>query len=151
MGELLAIWIKPARRAPMERATEAEARAGQGLAGNADQGGRRQVTLLDAERWRDAELDLGAEVEPSARRANLMTRGVDYKESAGKVVRIGEVRIRLLGETRPCSRMDEARPGLRAALQPDWRAGAYGEILDDGTLRIGDPVAWAPTPPSAEG
>lgn len=144
MGELLRIWIKPARRAPMVPATGARAAAGQGLAGNADQGGRRQVTLVDAGRWREAERELGAEVDPAARRANLFTHGLDYKESAGRVVRIGGVRIRLLGETRPCARMDEAHPGLRAALQPDWRAGAYGEVLDDGPLRVGDPVAWEP-------
>lgn len=150
MGELLRIWIKPARRAPMAAAAVARAEAGRGLAGNADQGGPRQVTLLDAERWRDAESELGEVVDPAARRANLLTRGVDFRESAGKVVRIGAVRIRLLGETRPCGRMDEARRGLRAALQPDWRAGAYGEVLDDGTLRVGDPVDWSDPPPAAE-
>jgi len=150
MGELLRIWIKPARRAAMASAIAAHAETGRGLAGNADQGGRRQVTLLDADRWRDAESELGEAVDPTARRANLLTRGVDYRECTGRVLRVGAVHIRLLGETRPCGRMDEARPGLRAALQPDWRAGAYGEVLDDGTLRVGDPVEWSDPPPPAE-
>ena len=29
--------------------------------------------------------------------------------------------------------LDEAHPGLRAAMEPDWGGGAYGEVLDDGT------------------
>jgi MOSC domain-containing protein YiiM len=100
------------------------------------------VTLLDVARWRDAERELGDEVDPRARRANLMTEGIDYRESRGRVLRIGGVRVRLLGETRPCGRMDEARAGLRRALEPDWRAGAYGELLDDGELAVGDDAAW---------
>lgn len=144
MGELRAIWIKRARRGPMDPVERARAVAGAGLAGNADQGGLRQVTLLDASRWRDAEAELGAEVDPRARRANLFTEGIDYRESRGRVLRVGEVRVRIGGETRPCGRMDEAFPGLRAALQPDWRAGAFGEVLDDGELAVGAPAAWEP-------
>ena len=121
----------------------AAAQAGRGLAGNADQGGIRQVTLLDAGRWRDAEAELGAAVDPRGRRANLFTEGIDYREQRGRVLRVGAVRVRVRGETRPCERMDEAHPGLRTALQPDWRAGAYGELLDDGEIAVGDAVEWA--------
>jgi MOSC domain-containing protein YiiM len=148
MARLVAIWLKRARRGPMDAVERAEAVAGRGLAGNADQGGHRQVTLLDVGRWSDAERELGAEVDPRARRANLMTEGIDYRESRGRVLRIGGVRVRLLGETRPCGRMDEARPGLRRALEPEWRAGAYGELLDDGELALGDLAAWADEAPA---
>ena len=146
MGELTAIFLKRARRGPMDPAPAARCEAGAGLAGNADRGGKRQVTLISAERWREAESELGAEVDPRARRANLLTTGIDYLESRGRVLRIGAVRIALRGETRPCHRMDEAFPGLRKALEPDWRAGAYGELLDDGEIRVGDPVVWLEEP-----
>jgi MOSC domain-containing protein YiiM len=144
VARLAAIWIKREKRAPMDPAARATARADRGLVGNADQGGRRQVTVVDAGRWRDAERALGAEVDPRARRANLLTEGIDLRESRGRVLRVGGVRIRVNGETRPCERMDEARAGLRAALQPEWRAGVYGELLDDGEIAVGDEVAWAP-------
>jgi MOSC domain-containing protein YiiM len=68
--------------------------------------------------------------------------GIDLFESRGKVLRIGAVRVRVLGETRPCERMDEALPGLRAALSEPWGGGAFGEVLDDGTLTVGDPARW---------
>jgi MOSC domain-containing protein YiiM len=38
--------------------------------------------------------------------------------------------------------MDEALPGLREALRPNWRAGVYGEVLNDGEIAVGDPVQW---------
>jgi len=71
-----------------------------------------------------------------------LTEGIDYLESRGRVLSLGGVRVRIGGNTRPCERMDEAHAGLRAALGPDWRAGAYGELLDDGILAAGDAVEW---------
>ena len=38
--------------------------------------------------------------------------------------------------------MDESHPGLREALDPDWRAGAYGQVVTGGEIRLGDPVRW---------
>jgi MOSC domain-containing protein YiiM len=62
------------------------------------------------------------------------------------VLRLGGVRVRIKGETRPCERMDEALAGLRAAMDPDWRGGAFGQVLDDGVLTVGDPVRWDEDP-----
>jgi hypothetical protein len=38
--------------------------------------------------------------------------------------------------------MEEALPGLQEALAVDWGGGAFGEVLDDGEVRIGDEVRW---------
>lgn len=146
MGRLEAIWLKRARRGPMDPRERAEAVAGKGLVGNADYRTRRQVTIVAAERWRDAELELGQEVDPSARRGNLLVSGVDLFDQRERILRIGAVRVRLRGETRPCERMDEAAAGLRRALAPEWRAGAWGELLDSGEIAVGDPVEWVDAP-----
>ncbi len=138
MGEVAAIWIKRARGGPMDPAAEVELVAGRGIVGNADQGRRRQVTVISEEVWRETTGELGVDVAPRARRANVMVRGIDLGESLGKILRLGSCAIRILGETRPCHQMDAAQPGLRRALEAPWRGGAFGEVLEGGTLRVGD-------------
>jgi MOSC domain-containing protein YiiM len=143
-GRLDAIWLKRAHRGPMDRVRVAAARRGMGLVGSADQGGRRQVTLIARETWERATRPLGQPVDPAARRANLLVSGVKLAESRGRVLEVGPVRIRIGGETTPCERMDEACPGLQRALRPDWGGGVYGEVVNDGELAEGQAVRWAP-------
>lgn len=141
-GEVAAIWLKRFKGGPMDRVAAAEAVQGRGLAGNANQGGKRQVTLIDEARWREAEAELGVSVDPSARRANVMLRGIDLENTRGRTLRIGACYVRIYNETRPCYQMDQAHQGLQAALGPRWRAGAYGEIVRSGRIAVGDRVEW---------
>jgi MOSC domain-containing protein YiiM len=123
--------------------------AGHGIAGNADRGGKRQVTVISQERWGELMAQLGAQVSPSARRANLMVSGVDLRESRGRLLRVGPCEILVRGETRPCERMDEALPGLREAMKAGWGGGAFGEVTRGGEIAVGDEVAWVLTPTTA--
>jgi MOSC domain-containing protein YiiM len=142
MGQLSGIWIKRVHRGPMDTARSAELVAGRGLRGDATQGGRRQVTIMSLERWQGLTAHLPGPPPPAIRRANLLVEGVDLEDSRGRVLRIGEARVRIFGETRACHQMDEACPGLQAALSPPWGGGAFGEVLDGGTIAIGLPVEW---------
>jgi MOSC domain-containing protein YiiM len=139
MGRLERIWVKRALRGPMDAFETVEVDA-KGLVGNADRGGRRAITVLSAERWRQAEADLGVELDPSTRRANLLVSGVDLVESRGKELTVGGVRLKIGRECKPCRIMDEAHPGLQDALKADWGGGAYATVLDPGTIAVGDEV-----------
>jgi MOSC domain-containing protein YiiM len=142
MGEIAAIWLKRFKGGPMDSVAEALAVHDRGLAGNADQGGRRQVTLIDEALWAEAQEEVGVDVPPSARRANVMLRGLNLAESRGKLLRLGGCVIRILNMTRPCEQMEEAQAGLKAALGIRWRCGVYGEIVEGGVLRTGDAASW---------
>jgi MOSC domain-containing protein YiiM len=141
-GVLEAIWIKRVRRGPMDPAQRATLVAGRGIVGNANQRGRRQITIIEREVWRALVEPLGSDLDPAARRANLMVSGLPLGDSRGRVLRVGSCRLRILGETKPCERMEEALPGLRDAMWPEWRGGAFAEVLNDGEIAVGDPVEF---------
>jgi MOSC domain-containing protein YiiM len=142
LGKLERIWIKRAKLGPMDPTEQATLVAGRGISGNANQGGHRQVTILSAERWTALMAQLGTDLDPGARRANLYVSGVDLEETRDRILHIGACRLRILGETRPCERMDQALPGLQEALRPRWGGGAYAEVLENGKISIGDALFW---------
>jgi MOSC domain-containing protein YiiM len=142
MAKLEAIWIKRVRRGRMDPAPSAVLVAGKGIVGNANQGGRRQITIIEQEVWSERTASVGAQLDPSARRANLMIRGLSLLQARGKTLRIGECVVEIAGETKPCERMEEAATGLRAAMYPDWGGGAFAMVVKGGTIHVGDDVEF---------
>jgi MOSC domain-containing protein YiiM len=141
-GRLTGIFIKRAHGGRMDPHDIAALEAGRGLSGNADLGGRRQVTLLSSERWGELMQQVDRELGPEARRANLVLSGIDLENTRGRVLRIGACRLRIGGETRPCELMEEAAAGLQAAMRDRWGGGAFAEVIDGGPIAVGDAVTW---------
>lgn len=136
-GRVEALWLKRAHRGPMDLVERATLVAGEGIAGDASFGrSRRQVTVIEKEAFDRIRAEL-PHADPIMRRANVMVSGIALEGARGRVLALGDVRILLHGETRPCERMDEACPGLRSALGRSWGGGAYGAVLDDGVVRVG--------------
>jgi MOSC domain-containing protein YiiM len=146
MGRLERIWVKRAHRGNMDPASAGILDAEKGLRDSANYGGRRQVTIISAERWAEIEDDLEVEIDPSARRANLLVTGIDLENSRDRVLRVGPCLLRIGGETRPCERMDEAHEGLQEAMKPRWGGGAWAIVVEGGPIAVGDEVAWVATP-----
>lgn len=139
-SKVVSIYLYPERGAEPVEVSDAVAIAGKGLDGDQPRAFKRQVTLLSLEAWQQATAELGADLPPCTRRANIVLSGIDLSTTIGKHLRIGEMRVEVHGETTPCSLMDAAKQGLRAALAPDVRAGVYGAVLEGGRVGVGDSV-----------
>ncbi len=144
---LLAIAIRHRSRGTMQELPRAEVTAGGGVADDfRGRPGRRQVTVLSLEDWQAACAQAGRPELPwTTRRANLLLSGIDLAAAGeaaaeGCRLRIGTVELEVTGETAPCDRMEEAWPGLRAALAVAGRGGVTCRVLRGGELAAGDPV-----------
>ena len=80
----------------MDAVERAILKAQQGLVGNTDQGGRRQVTLLEHEVWQALMAQVGATLPPSIRRANVLLSGIRLVNSRKRILGIGACRVRIL-------------------------------------------------------
>ena len=142
-GHLVGIAYRERRRAPMQEAAGGLITAEAGLDGDC-KGHKfplRQITVLAREAWEAALAELGGrELAWTARRANLLVAGVALPRAKGGVLRIGAVRLEVTGQTYPCGRMEEVRPGLLKALAKDWRGGVTCRVLEGGRIALGDSV-----------
>lgn len=152
-GTLEAIHLADREGGPMRAVAAVQATAGVGLAGDryasdpaerdpAD-GEVREVTLVEAEQIEWLASETGIELEPGATRRNLTTRGIRLNDLVGRTFRVGGVRIQGVELCEPCAHMQEmvGRPVLRPLAH---RAGLRARLLDDGELRIGDPIVIDP-------
>ena len=140
-AQLKAIFIKRAHGGVMDSTLEAVVDE-RGIVGNADRGGFRPITLLSIERWTELMGEVAADLEPDRRRANLVLTGIDLENSRGRTLAIGDCRLLIGGETRPCELMEEAARGLQDAMRVRWGGGAYATVLTPGRLSVGDSVSW---------
>ena len=144
-GKVEALWIKRAHRGAMDPVFRVDAVENGGIEGDANFGrGRRQVTVIEKEVF-DRITEQLPGVDPVMRRANVMVSGIRLRDARDEILFLGDAQLRLLGETRPCERMDEQLEGLTAALEPDWGGGAYGIVLTGGRIEVGDVARLAET------
>jgi MOSC domain-containing protein YiiM len=142
MGRVAGIARHAERRGPIEVLDRVTVTPEAGVEGDRNGGkNKRQVSLMEAADWAAATAEAGADLPWWARRANLLVEDFDLPHGGNVRVRIGaDVVIELKTEIDPCERMDELAPGLRRALEPDWRGGAGGKVIAGGTIAVGDVI-----------
>ncbi|MDQ3879970.1 MAG: MOSC domain-containing protein [Chloroflexota bacterium] len=152
-GRVEAIHIAPERALPMVLVSSVAALAGRGLDGDryARKAGTysrgrlqagRELTLIAAEALDAMAAESGVSLSPAESRRNVLTRGITLEELVGKRFRIGPVLC--FGEARcpPCGHLERlTRPGIVEALGD--RGGLRADILESGTIRVGDEVRLA--------
>lgn len=138
-GRVEWIGLRPARRAPMVAATEAEL-AEDGLVGDHARAGMRAVTLFQAEHLPVVAALARAPAPPEALRRNLVVSGLSLAALKGAVLRIGAARVEVTGPRHPCSRMEEALgPGGYNAVR--GHGGWCAAVRRPGRIALGDEVA----------
>jgi MOSC domain-containing protein YiiM len=127
--------------APVERV---RAFAGRGLEGNryfweGDAPPGRAITLVAAEAMEALEQEHGLALQPAATRRNVLTRGIDLNALVGKRFRVGDVECEGVELCEPCQHLESmTQPGVIKGLV--HRAGLNADILNDGTISLGDAV-----------
>ena len=111
MARVEELWIKRVRKGPMDTAESATFVTDAGIVGCANQGGTRQVTVIEQEVFERIRKTL-PDAEPIMRRANVMVSGIRLQNTREQILTLGGVRLLIKGETRPCERMDAQCQGL---------------------------------------
>jgi MOSC domain-containing protein YiiM len=144
-GEITWIGLRPGHDDPMTQPERVRVIAGRGLEGDrasrASRGGKRQVTLIQAEHLPVIASLVGrTALEPALLRRNLVVRGVNLVSLKGLRFRIGaEVVLLGTGPCEPCSKMDRALgDGGFHAMR--GHGGITTRVLHGGVIHVGDAV-----------
>lgn len=143
-GTVSEIRVAPSAGDPTRSCEQVEAIPGKGLDGDRHAVGKgtfpsfqpgSDLTLIEAEVCDSFDPPLG----PDEHRRNLVTEGIDLNQLVGVEFTVGEVRCRGARLCEPCRVVDgyASRPILRALVH---RGGLRVEILNSGTIRVGDPI-----------
>lgn len=157
-GSVVSIHVAKEAGAPMETVTEARAVPGRGLEGDRYFSGRghysprpsyggREVTLIESETLEallrgvtNAEGHLlGLKLAAAETRRNIATAGVPLNHLVGREFWVGSVLMRGTRLCEPCKYLEGlTQPGVMGALI--HRGGLRAQILQEGTIRVGDPI-----------
>ena len=134
---IVALHVTSKSRAPRAPQSEVRAIANCGIEGDrhARAGSHRQVLVVEAETLEAQGLS------PGDVREQVTVRGIalDQLEVGARLV-IGSAEFEVAGPCDPCARMDEIRPGLRAALQ--GRRGRFLRVVRDGMIAVGQTLEF---------
>ena len=157
-GRIEAIILRPGRDRPAVSVPSALALADRGLEGDRGAakppsrpgGGKRQVTLIQAEHLPLLRAWSGVEVDPAELRRNLVVSGINLLAQLSLFadqplqVRLGpDVLIVITGPCDPCSKMEALLgPGGYNAMR--GHGGTTACVIHGGTISVGDAVVVEP-------
>ncbi len=136
------IGIRRARKAPLESVTSIDVDVDSGLAGDhyAKSGGKRQVTLIQAEHLTAVASMLDIDrVSPETVRRNIVVRGINLLALKDKQFLVGTAILEFTGLCHPCSRM-ETLLGAGGYNAMRGHGGITARVIQSGSVSIGDIV-----------
>ncbi|MCE9582193.1 MAG: MOSC domain-containing protein [Planctomycetes bacterium] len=148
-GEVVSIHLCHAAGAKATSVQQARALPGKGLEGDRyglgtgsyshKPGPSRELTLIEIEALEGLKRDDGLDLAPGDSRRNVVTRGVALNHLVDREFFVGEVRAKGIRLCEPCARLAELTdPKAHTGLI--HRGGLRAQILNEGTIRVGDAV-----------
>lgn len=141
IGKVEWIGIRAERRAPVESVPQIQVHTDHGLAGDhySKDGGRRQVSLVQAEHVAAVEKMLNRSIDLTWLRRNIVISGINLLAFKDRQFQLGEVILEMTGQCYPCSRLEEnLGPGGYNAMR--GHGGITARVVKGGLLRVGDEV-----------
>jgi len=145
VGSLDWIGIRKVKRAPLTAVEQVEVLVNRGLVGDhrsKRDGGRRQVTLIQAEHLTVMAAIMGHDEIPAAwLRRNLVVSGINLYAMRKSRFMIGDVLFQGSGPCPPCSRMEKILgPGGYNAMR--GHGGINAQEIEGGVISVGDSVRF---------
>lgn len=150
-GTVVSLHLHPAQGGePLRPVESIEVVAEKGIAGNGRYFGKtsrstglpskRQVTLIEREQIAGHAKTLGLPtIPPGVVRSNIETTGLDLIALLGRQVQVGAAVLYFYEARKPCQKMDRICAGLRALMEAE-RQGVLAQVVQSGTIRIGDVI-----------
>jgi MOSC domain-containing protein YiiM len=140
-GRVEWIGVRPARRVALTAVSNVAALQGRGLEGDRySGGGKRQVTLIQAEHLEAVAKLLGLDaLEPARVRRNIVVSGINLYALRDRQFRLGGAVLEGSGPCDPCSRTEEVL-GAGGYNAMRGHGGIVARIVENGVIAVGDAV-----------
>lgn len=148
-GKVEWIGLRPAKRAELDIVDRAEALENRGLAGDhrsQREGGKRQVTLIQAEHIPMLAALTGHEqIPPQWLRRNIVVSGINLFALRDRRFSIGDVILEGAGTCPPCSRMEKTL-GAGGFNAMRGHGGINARVISGGEIQLGTEVYFPGEP-----
>jgi MOSC domain-containing protein YiiM len=142
MGTVEGITLVVDASGAISRVEAAQARAGEGLAGDY----HTDLTLIAAEALEGLRDDTGIELAGHETRRNVLTSGIDLNALVGRRFSVGSVEAVGVELAEPCTKLQRlsGEPGVLRGLV--HRGGLRADVVRGGRIAVGDGIRVAQTP-----
>lgn len=133
-GKVVNLFIKQSHGQPMHQVDNLQTIANEGIIGDVSYGRtKRQILIVEREILKRFN------VNPGDLRENLIVSGMRLSDiQSGSILRVGDTLLEITSDCKPCDMLNNLHPGMRDEIDGD--RGILARVLEEGTIRVGDPV-----------
>lgn len=133
-GEVVNLLIKRSHGQPMQQVDNLKTITNEGIIGDASYGRKKRQILIVEE-----AILKRFNVSPGDLRENLIVSGMRLSAiQPGSLLQVGDTLLEITGDCKPCDMLNDLHPGMRDEI--DGERGVLARVLEQGTIRVGDPV-----------